>query len=253
MERQKISIAIIAKNEADRIDNLLNSCSFSDEIVVVDSGSTDGTQALCEKVGARVLYHEWPGYVVQKQFALDVTSSEWILCLDADEEVPVALAKEILSAINNAEADVSAFSMPRLSRYLGRWIRHGGWYPDRKVRLIRRERGLWQGKDPHDKLVVTDGRVKKLTNPILHHVYRDISDQISTINNFSDIYARDKTFRGGWFVAAGMVHALGKFFECYLWKIGVLDGIPGLIIAANSAWYVFLKHAKRWEKNVPGR
>jgi len=253
MERQKISIAIIAKNEADRIDNLLNSCSFADEIVVVDSGSTDGTQALCEKAGARVLYHEWPGYVVQKQFALDVTSSEWILCLDADEEVPVALAKEILSAINNAEADVSAFSMPRLSRYLGRWIRHGGWYPDRKVRLIRRERGLWQGKDPHDKLVVTDGRVKKLTNPILHHVYRDISDQISTINNFSDIYARDKTFRGGWFVAAGMVHALGKFFECYLWKIGVLDGIPGLIIAANSAWYVFLKHAKRWEKNVPGR
>jgi glycosyltransferase involved in cell wall biosynthesis len=253
MERQKISIAIIAKNEADRIDNLLNSCSFADEIVVVDSGSTDGTQALCEKAGARVLHHEWPGYVVQKQFALDVTSSEWILCLDADEEVPAALAKEILSAINNAEADVSAFSMPRLSRYLGRWIRHGGWYPDRKVRLIRRERGLWQGKDPHDKLVVTDGRVKKLTNPILHHVYRDISDQISTMNNFSDIYARDKTLRGGWFVAAGMVHALGKFVECYLWKMGVLDGIPGLIIAANSAWYVFLKHAKTWELGLPGR
>jgi hypothetical protein len=121
------------------------------------------------------------------------------------------------------------------------------------VRLIRRGRGLWQGKDPHDKLVVTGGRVKKLTNPILHHVYRDISDQISTINNFSDIYARDKTFQGGWFVAAGMVHALGKFVECYLWKMGVLDGIPGLIIAANSAGYVFLKHAKMWEMSLPER
>ncbi len=252
-KRNKIGVAIIAKNEADRIGGLLGRCRFADEIVVVDSGSTDGTQLLCEKAGARVLYHEWPGYVLQKQFALEATSAEWILCLDADEEVSPALAKEILSAVNDAGAEVSAFSMPRLSRYLGRWIRHGGWYPDRKVRLIRRGKGVWQGTDPHEKLVVIGGTLKKLTNPILHRVYRDISDQISTINNFSDIYAREQTFRGGWFVAAGMVHALGKFLECYLWKMGILDGIPGLVIAVNSAWYVFLKHAKTWEMSLSGR
>lgn len=253
MKQHTISVAVIAKNEADRIDNLLTSCTFADEVVVVDSGSTDGTQALCEKEGARVLYHEWSGYVLQKQFALDQASSEWVLSLDADEEVSAALAAEILSVLAGVEANVSGFSMPRMSRYLGRWIKHGGWYPDRKVRLIRRGRGGWRGDDLHEKMVVIDGRVRKLTNPILHHVYRGISDQVVTINSFSDIAARNGTARGGWFVAAGVVHALGKFVECYFWRSGFLDGIPGLIIAANSAWYVFLRHAKRWERGVPER
>jgi glycosyltransferase involved in cell wall biosynthesis len=250
MEKQKISVAIIAKNEADRINTLLKSCTFADEIVVVDSGSTDGTQDLCKKAGAKLLFNTWPGYVAQKQFALEATSSEWILCLDADEEVSAALATEILSAVEKAEADICAFSMPRLSRYLGRWIKHGGWYPDRKVRLIRIGRGVWQGEDPHDELV-PNGETRKLTNPILHHVYRGISDQILTINNFSDVYAQQGKFRGGWFVVAGVFHAFEKFVECYLWKSGFLDGIPGLIIAANSAWYVFLKHAKKWELSLP--
>lgn len=252
MGKHKISVAVIAKNEADRIDNMLKSCSFADEIIVVDSGSTDGTQELCINAGARVLFNKWPGYVAQKQFALEATSAEWILCLDADEEVSAALATEILSAAENAEPDVCAFSMPRLSRYLDRWIKHGGWYPDRKVRLVRRGKGAWQGEDPHDKLVA-DGKVKMLTHPILHHVYRGISDQVVTINNFSDIYARQGKVRNGWFVMAGAFHALGKFVECYLWKRGFLDGIPGFVIAVNSAWYVFLKHAKRWELSLSGK
>jgi glycosyltransferase involved in cell wall biosynthesis len=241
-----LSVAVIAKNEADRIAHLLISCAFADEIVVVDSGSTDGTQSLCENAGARVLFHEWPGYVAQKQFALEATFSEWILCLDADEEISEPLAREICESIANVGPDVSAFSMPRLSRYLGRWIRHGGWYPDRKVRLVRRGRGTWKGVDPHDKLVVA-GEIKQLKNPILHHVYRGISDQVVTINNFSEIYAGQGSYRGGWFVVAGLFHAFGKFVACYLWKLGLLDGIPGLVIAMNSAWYVFLKHAKKWE------
>ena len=252
MEKPKISIAVIAKNEADRIDCLLRSCSFADEIVVVDSGSTDGTQTLCKNAGARVIFNEWPGHVAQKQFAMDATSSEWILCLDADEEVSDALAKEILNAVENAGQDLCAFSMPRLSRYLGRWIKHGGWYPDRKVRLVRRGRGIWQGVNPHDKLVA-DGEIEHLTHPIFHYVYRGIADQVVTINSFSDIYARQNIPQGSWFVAAGFLHSFGKFFECYVWKLGLLDGIPGLVIAMNSAWYVFLKHAKRWELNVPGR
>jgi glycosyltransferase involved in cell wall biosynthesis len=249
MKKPNISVAVIAKNEADRIELLLRSCAFADEIVVVDSGSKDGTQSLCENAGARVLFHEWPGYVAQKQFALEATSSEWILCLDADEEVSEALAEEILKAVKEAGPDVSAFSLPRLSRYLGRWIRHGGWYPDRKVRLVRRSRGKWQGEDPHDKLFV-EGRVKQLTNPLLHHVYRGIFDQVVTINSFSDIVAQQGPPPGGWFVVAGLFHAVAKFVECYLWKLVLLDGIPGLIIAVNSAWYVFIRHAKKWEAGL---
>ena len=247
MEKPKISVAIITQDEADRISRLLDSLSFADEIIVVDSGSTDGTQNICEKAGAKVIFNPWPGYVAQKQFALEATAHEWILCLDADEEVPDALAEEIIQAVNTAPPDVGGFSMPRLSRYLGRWIRHGGWYPDRKIRLVRRGRGMWQGVNPHDKLVV-DGRAGELTQPFLHYVYRSISDQVVTMNSFSEIYARQSRPVGGWFVAAGLLHAFGKFFECYLWKLGFLDGVPGFVIAVNSAGYVFLKHAKRWEK-----
>jgi len=249
LEKQKISVAIIAQDEADRIGGLLKSLGFADEIVVVDSGSSDGTQDICQKAGARVISNAWPGYVVQKQFALDATSHEWILCVDADEEVPAQLAAEISQAVAVAGTDVGGFSMPRLSRYLGRWIKHGGWYPDRKVRLVRRGRGKWQGVNPHDKLVV-EGGVKRLTNPLLHYVYRGISDQVVTMNSFSEIDARQSHPRGSWFVAVGLVHAFGKFLECYLWKLGFLDGVPGFIIAVNSAGYVFLKHAKRWEKSL---
>lgn len=249
MEKPKISIAVIAKNEADRIGDLLKSVAFADEIVVIDSGSTDGTQELCREMGANVIFNEWPGHVAQKQFAMESTKYEWILSLDADESVSEALIQEILNAVKNAKPDVSGFSMPRLSKYLGRWIRHGGWYPDRKTRLVRRGRGRWKGVNPHDKLVI-DGKVIKLKNPILHNVYRGISDHVKTINSFSDIYAAGHIPANSGFVLTGVGHAFVKFFECYVWKLGILDGVPGLIIAMNSSWYVFLKHAKRWEQNI---
>jgi len=242
---KKISIAVIAKNEADRIGCLFKSVEFADEVIVVDSGSTDGTQELCAKFGAKVIFNEWQGYAAQKQFAMEHAASEWILNLDADEEISDSLAEEIQHVINNAGPDISAFSMPRLSRYLGRWIKHGGWYPDRKVRLVRRGKGAWKGV-LHEQLVV-DGKTEQLSNPILHHVYRGISDHVVTINKFSDVYTAEHGPAGGWFVYAGAVHALGKFIECYVWKLGFLDGIPGLVIAMNSAWYIFLKHAKAWE------
>jgi glycosyltransferase involved in cell wall biosynthesis len=249
MKKAKISLSIIAKNEADRINRLLKSAEFADEVLVVDSGSIDGTQELCKKLGAKVVFHEWPGYAAQKQFAMEHTSSEWTLNLDADEEISDSLAEEVQYAVKNADPDVSAFSMPRLSRYLGKWIKYGGWYPDRKVRLVRRGRGMWKGEGLHEQLIV-NGKIERLSEPILHYVYRGISDHVVTINKFSDIYAVEHGPVGGWFVLAGAVHALGKFAECYLWKLGFLDGIPGLVIAMNSAWYVFLKHAKAWESGL---
>lgn len=244
-----IGIAIITKNEVDRIERLLKSVEFANEILVVDSGSTDGTQDFCRKMGARVVFNEWPGFGPQKQFAMDLVHSDWILNLDADEEVSEELAKEMIEAVRNADPQIHGFSIPRLSRYLGRWIRHGGWYPDYKIRLVRRGRGKWSEDALHEKLNV-NGKVTRLSKPILHHVYRGISDHVKTINRFSDVYARSRTSAGSGFVLAGVGHAFVKFLECYVWKFGILDGVPGLIIAMNSSWYVFLKHAKRWERNI---
>ena len=249
LERPTLSVAVITKDEADRIGRLLKSAQFAQEILVVDSGSTDHTRDLCRSSGAIVLEHPWMGYTAQKQIALERAASDWVLSLDADEVVSAGLAQEICTAIGNAPPDVGGFSMPRLSYYLGRWIRHGGWYPDRKVRLVRKGQGHWVGDALHEKLVVA-GRIVELSQPILHYVYRDISDQLATIDRFSGIAANERGRASGLYVLAGLGHAIGKFAECYLWKMGFMDGWAGLVIAMNSAWYVFLKHAKAWEMSL---
>lgn len=244
-----ISVVVITLNEADRIPALLASVNFADEVIVVDSGSTDGTPEICTSAGARVVIQPWQGYAEQKQYAMNLATGEWILNLDADERVSDSLAAEIQQSIHRTPPETCGFSMPRLSRYLNTWIRHGGWYPDRKVRLVRKGCGRWMGGSLHEKLDVT-GAIQPLSSPILHEVYRNISDQVQTIDRFSEVYAAGKKPAGAWFAAAGFVHAFGKFLECYLWKLGFLDGTAGLVIAMNSAWYVFLKHAKVWEKGL---
>jgi glycosyltransferase involved in cell wall biosynthesis len=247
-----LSVAVIARDEADRIPRLLSTLAPSDEVVVVDSGSTDATVEICRTWGARVIHHEWMGYPAQKQFAMECTRGDWILNLDADEALSPESYSEILRAIAKATPDVNGFSMPRLSRYLGRWIRHGGWYPDRKVRLVRRNFARWVGANLHERLEVS-GKVQELSYPLLHYVYRDISDQVRTINRFSSVSADDRRVPGSKaYVLLGLVHALGKFLECAIWKLGLLDGIPGIVIAANSSFYVFLKHAKAWEMGFSG-
>jgi glycosyltransferase involved in cell wall biosynthesis len=250
-QRPLLSVAVIAKNEADRIGELLRSVSIADEVIVVDSGSTDATVEMCASAGARVIHHDWMGYAAQKQLALERAEGQWILNLDADEALSEELSKEIVTAIQNASIEISGFSIPRLSRYLNRWIRHGGWYPDRKVRLVRRACGTWVGDGIHERLDVS-GQVRKLSHPLLHYVYRDISDQVRTINRFSTVAADHREHGGSrWSLLVGVIHAVGKFFECAVWKAGFLDGAAGLVIAMNSSFYVFLKHAKVWEKGLP--
>lgn len=247
MSATPISIVVIAFNEADRIGHLLGRSTFADEVIVVDSGSSDGTVALCESAGARVIHRPWQGYADQKQFAMEQAKGAWVLNLDADEHVSAELAEEIRTAVANAPPSVAAFSMPRLSYYLGRWIRHGGWYPDRKVRLVRRGAGRWIGDSIHERLTVA-GQVQALKSPLHHLVYRNIADHVTTANRFSDVYAQHRQGAGAFFLVGGIFHTMGKFLECYLWKRGFLDGWPGLIIAMVSAGYIFLKHAKAWEK-----
>ncbi|MBI5249495.1 MAG: glycosyltransferase family 2 protein [Desulfomonile tiedjei] len=250
-ENPLLTIAVIARNEADRIRVLLESATIGDEILVVDSGSTDGTVEICNSFGARVIHQQWLGYAAQKQFALEQASGLWVLSLDADEALSPQGAAEILNAINDAAPEVHGFSIPRLSRYLNRWIRHGGWYPDRKVRLVRRGQGQWVGDGLHERLEVS-GEISRLERPFLHYVYRDISDQVRTMNRFSTVAATHRRKSGSLaYLLLGLVHAVGKFLECAIWKLGLLDGVPGFIIAVNSAFYVFLKHAKAWEKGLP--
>lgn len=250
-ENPLLTIAVIAKNEQDRIGTLLQSATVADEVLVVDSGSSDNTVEVCRSQGAKVVHHEWLGYAGQKQLAQEMAQGEWILNLDADEALSRELGEEILLKIRDADPDIAGFSMPRMSRYLNRWIRHGGWYPDRKVRLVRKGRGRWVGQGIHEKLEV-DGTIAKLEHPLLHYVYRDISDQVRTMNRFSTVAADHRGKSASWtYLILGIFHAMGKFLECAIWKLGLLDGLPGLIIAVNSSFYVFLKHAKAWEKGLP--
>ena len=250
-EHPLLTVAVIAKNEQDRIGTLLESTTMADEVLVIDSGSSDRTVEICRAAGATVVHHEWLGYAGQKQLALDMAQGEWILNLDADEALSRDLADEILRCVRDASPEVAGFSMPRLSRYLNRWIRHGGWYPDRKVRLVRRGRGQWIGDGLHERLEV-DGTIVKLKHPLLHYVYRDISDQVRTVNRFSTVAADHRGRSASWtYLILGIFHAMGKFLECAVWKFGLLDGIPGLVIAINSSFYVFLKHAKAWERGLP--
>ena len=243
--RPRISVCIVAMNEADNIAACLKSADFADEWIVVDSHSTDTTRELAASSGARVIERDWPGHVAQKNYAIDQAANDWVLCLDADERVSPELRASLLAALDRPDLP-DGFEMARRTWYLGRWIRHGGWYPDRKVRLFRRSMGRWGGVDPHDHVQI-GGRVVRLEGDILHYSYRSIADHLRTINSFTTIAAREKHAAGR---RAGILdltlRPLGKFLRMYALKLGFLDGRAGFVVAVTGAFYVFLKYAKLW-------
>lgn len=245
--KPRISATIICKDEAHNIEECLRSVSWCDEIVVVDSGSADGTVELARKYTPRVLQNPWPGYVAQKNFALDQASGDWVLCLDADERCTPELRAAIELGVSEADS-LAGFEVRRHVKYLGRWINHGGWYPDWKCRVVRRGRARWGGVDPHDKLV-PDGPVKRLEADLHHFTYRDFAHQIRIINHFSDVIVEQYLKQGkrpSFFQA--VFHPPWKFIECYFWKLGFLDGFPGFVIATGSAFYIFARYVKLWER-----
>lgn len=248
--RPPVSVCVVAMDEADNIAECLASADFAAERIVVDSHSADATREVAAKAGARVIERDWPGHVEQKNFAIQAASNDWVLCLDADERVSPELRASILAALDRVggpDGGPDGFEMARRTWYLGRWIRRGGWYPDRKVRLFRRSKGRWGGVNPHDHVHV-EGRVERLEGDLLHYSYRSISDHLATIDSFTTIAAREKHAAGRRAGVADLtLRPLGKFLRMYVAKLGFLEGRAGFVVAVTGAFYVFLKYAKLWD------
>jgi glycosyltransferase involved in cell wall biosynthesis len=242
----KLSVTVIAKNEAADIAAALESVRWADEIVVVDSGSTDGTVDIARRFTERVVAREWPGYAAQKNAAAALASHDWILSLDADERVTPALAEEIRTVLGGAPAH-RAYRIPRVTRHFGRWIRSTDWYPDYQVRLYDRTAARWTGPYVHEAVNV-DGSVGTLTRELQHYAYRDISDHLETIDRYTTLAARQMHESGRRASLLDLAaHPPLAFLRNYLARGGFRDGQAGLVISAMNAYYVFLKFAKLWE------
>ena len=244
MPRTPISVCVVAFQEEDRLGDCLASASFAEELLVVDSHSKDRTREVAARAGARVIERDWPGHVAQKEFAIRAARNDWVLCLDADERVSPPLRGEIEALLDRGPGVAAGFSMPRRTNYLGRWIRHGGFAGEEKVRLFDRRRGRWGGTDPHDRVEV-DGPLRALREALLHYPYRDLAEHLATIESYTGIMAREMAKRGR---CAGplapAVHGLARFVKFYFLKAGFLDGGTGLHLARLAARYGYLKYAK---------
>jgi len=251
-DKPKISAVVVCYNEEDNIERCLKSLLWADEIVVVDSFSTDRTVELCKKYTKRLYQREWPGFIQQKSYAVSLAQYEWVFSLDSDEVVTEKLRDEILTRLSADKDEVNGYHIKRHSFYLGRWINHGGWYPDYKLRLFKKSEVVCGGENPHDKYFV-NGKTARLNGEIEHYTYRNISDQLSTIDGFSEISADGLYRKGSRFTLVRMFFKPPvKFVETYVYKLGFLDGLAGLIISVLTSYYIFVKYAKLWEKSKSG-
>ncbi|NTV14350.1 MAG: glycosyltransferase family 2 protein [Desulfobulbaceae bacterium] len=237
-----ISAIIITKNEEANIRACLESLAWVDEIVVVDSGSSDRTVEICREFSARVYLHDWPGFGIQKNRALAYAGCDWILSIDADERVSPELRGEI-QAVIGAEGP-SAYAIPRLSWYCGRFIHHSGWRPDHVLRLFRRGQGRFSEDLVHERVLVT-GAVGRLNNDLIHYSFRDVEQVLNVVNRYSTLGAAQKYAAGqraG--LSKAIAHGLAEFFSTYLLKGGFLDGRQGLMLAISNGEGTYYKYLK---------
>lgn len=246
--RAKLSLAIICLNEAANIERCIGSVPFADDVVVLDSGSTDQTRTIASGLGARVFDETWRGFRAQKQRATDLCAYNWVLSLDADEALSPELAQEILRLLESTDLESQdGYELPRISWNLGRWIWHGGWYPDRQIRFFDRTRATWQGGEHvHERVAAV--KTARLKNSIEHFPFENLAEQIATNNRYSTLGADELRARCVRFSYRKLFwKPISKFLETYFIKRGFLDGTAGLIIAVGAAYSVFLKFAKLWE------
>ena len=226
---------------------------WTTEIVVVVNDCRDGTVAVAREAGAHVHEHAWTDYATQKNLALDRCTQPWVLALDADEEVSAPLRAELETFLATAPAEVGGAEIPRCTRLLGRWVRHGEWYPDRVLRLVRRGAGKWGG-DPYHTIIQPQGRVVRLRGDLLHHGYPDTRSFVARINRQADYFARHQ--RGSSLTSAAWI-AVGRggwrFFRSYVVRLGFLDGFAGLFVAATAGYACFVRYSRLYENLLPDR
>ena len=220
--------------------------NFVSEIVVIDSGSTDKTLSILKKYkNVKTYYHKFENYASQKNYALSKCKHDWILSLDADEEVSAELKNEIL---NLPAGTTMGYFIPRMTRYLGKWIKHSGWYPNYQMRFFNRKHGKFSGMYVHETVDI-DGEIKYLKSPLLHYSYKNISSHIQSINKYTDLVAQEKVEKGKCSsIILSILEGLWKFFQMYIFRLGFIDGKPGLVIAILGGFYNFLKYIKLYEK-----
>ena len=242
----RVTVTIITKNEAAHIGAAIDSAAWADEIVVVDSNSTDDTVAIASARGVRVESRQWTGWIDQKNFAASLASNDWILSLDADERVTPPLAQEIRGMLAETPPH-SAYKVPRITFHLGRWIRTTDFYPDYQTRLYDRRRGRWTGHYVHESVAVT-GSVGRLTQELEHYSYTDLGDHLDRINTYSTLAARQMFERGRRASVFDLItQGPAAFLRNYILRRGILSGSTGLVLSTVNAYSVFLKFAKLWE------
>lgn len=245
----KISATIITFNEASNIERAVRSLNFADEIIVVDSESTDATREIAESLGAKVLVQKWLGFGEQKQFAVEHAAHEWIFSLDADEEVSPELQAEI-ALLKSSAPSADGFRIPRLTKYMNRWIRHGGWYPDWQMRFYDRRKGFWKKEIVHESVQMKEGaKIARTKGEIFHYSIENAAYHHRSIGERYAPLAAEKMFVNGrrtnfWRILTAYPVT---FLQIYLIKGGFLDGIAGLSIASFSAHHAFLKHITLYE------
>jgi glycosyltransferase involved in cell wall biosynthesis len=247
----KISATIITFNEERNIARVIESLRCCEEILVLDSGSNDRTVEIAGKLGARVEEASWHGYAAQKNIAAELATHDWILALDADESLSEALEAEIWH-IKKEGAKFEGYTMPRMAQYLGRWILHSGWYPDRKVRLFDRRKAHWVGEFVHESVRV-DGPVGHLESNLLHFTCSSLSEHLRTMDSYTTLAAQEMVTRGQSLAFARLLlDPPWTIFRTYVLKLGFLDGLEGLTIAYMAGLYNFVKYAKARAMS-PGR
>jgi len=242
----RLSVAGIAWNEDERLRACLESVAWADEIIVIDSESTDKTVQLAREFTDKIWVRPWAGFAAQKNFALEQATGEWVLSLDADERV-TDLLRDRIDRIVRANGPADGYSIPRKNVFWGAWMRHGGLYPDYQLRLFRRDAGRFVDSAVHESVVI-EGHVEALVEPMLHHSYRGLEDFVTRSNRYSTLAAQEIVSRGGRARLADLaLRPLGRFLSMYILKFGFLDGWRGFVLAVLYANYVFLRMAKAWE------
>lgn len=248
----KLSVAIIAHNEAGQIRDCLASVTWADEVVVVDAISTDETVAICRQFPVRVLQQAWLGFAAQKNLAIQATTHDWVLSLDADERVTPALREEIRGLMQSGPT-LNGYAVPRKSYFGDRWIRYGGWYPDYSLRLFNKHQGRVLSREVHEAVTVT-GSTGHLRAPLEHYTYTGVADYLERMGRYSTLAARELVAQGRRFRPLDLVaRPCMTFFRMYILQQGFRDGAVGLVLAGLYAAYTFSKYAKLWEADARAR